>query len=62
MERVFDRPGLGSLALQAIAARDYPVLQAYLLLAGGFFVSVNAVADLLGAWADPRLRQGGFHG
>jgi peptide/nickel transport system permease protein len=57
MERVFDRPGLGSLALQAIAARDYPVLQSYLLLAGVLFVLVNAVADLFGAWADPRLRR-----
>ncbi len=59
MERVFDRPGLGSVALQAIAARDYPILQAYLLLAGVLFVGVNAAADLMGAWADPRLRQGG---
>lgn len=63
MERVFDRPGLGNLALQAIAARDYPVVQAYLLLAGLLFVVVNASADLLGAWADPRLRRrGGIDG
>lgn len=57
MERVFDRPGLGNLALQAIAARDYPVLQAYLMTAGVMFVAINAMADLLGAWADPRLRE-----
>ena len=61
MERVFNRPGLGSLALQAIAARDYPVLQSYLLLSGTLFVFVNAVADLLSVWADPRLRRVGDH-
>lgn len=61
VERIFDRPGLGNLALQAIAARDYPVLQAYLLLAGMLFVAVNTVADLLSAWIDPRLRRGGIH-
>jgi ABC-type dipeptide/oligopeptide/nickel transport system permease component len=61
IERVFDRPGLGNLALQAIAARDYPVLQAYLLLAGTLFVAVNTTADLLSAWIDPRLRRGGIH-
>ncbi len=57
VERIFDRPGLGNLALHAIAARDYPVLQAYLLCAGVAFVLVNAAADLLSAWLDPRLRR-----
>jgi ABC-type dipeptide/oligopeptide/nickel transport system permease component len=61
IERIFDRPGLGSLALQAIASRDYPVLQAYLLLAGLLFVGVNTAADLLSVWIDPRLRRGGVH-
>jgi len=61
IERIFDRPGLGNLALQAIAARDYPVLQAYLMLAGLLFIAVNWTADLFSAWADPRLRRGGIH-
>jgi len=61
IERIFDRPGLGNLALQAIAARDYPVLQAYLMLAGLLFISVNRTADLFSAWVDPRLRRGGIH-
>ncbi|MBK9169020.1 MAG: ABC transporter permease [Bryobacterales bacterium] len=61
IERIFDRPGLGSLALQAIAARDYPVLQAYLMLAGVLFVAVNWAADGVSAWADPRLRRRGIH-
>lgn len=61
MERILDRPGLGSLALQAVAARDYPVLQTYLMLAGVLFVGVNWAADALSAWADPRLRRRGIH-
>jgi peptide/nickel transport system permease protein len=61
IERIFDRPGLGSLALQAVAARDYPVLQAYLMLTGVLFVGANWVADVLSAWADPRLRRRGIH-
>jgi ABC-type dipeptide/oligopeptide/nickel transport system permease component len=61
VERIFDRPGLGSLALQAISARDYPVLQAYLMLAGLLFVAVNWAADGISAWADPRLRRRGIH-
>jgi peptide/nickel transport system permease protein len=61
IERIFDRPGLGSLALQAVAARDYPVLQSYLVLAGVLFVGANWAADALSAWADPRLRRRGIH-
>lgn len=61
IERIFDRPGLGGLALQAVAARDYPVLQAYLMLAGVLFVGVNWAADAMSAWADPRLRRRGIH-
>jgi len=61
IERIFDRPGLGNLALQAVAARDYPVLQAYLMLAGVLFVGANWAADVLSAWADPRLRRRGIH-
>ena len=61
IERIFDRPGLGSLALQAVAARDYPVVQAYLMLAGALFVGVNWAADAMSAWADPRLRRRRIH-
>lgn len=61
VERIFDRPGLGSLALQAVSARDYPVLQAYLMLAGVLFVAANQAADIVSAWSDPRLRRRGIH-
>jgi ABC-type dipeptide/oligopeptide/nickel transport system permease component len=60
-ERIFGIAGLGSLAVQSIAARDYPVLQSYLLLAGTSFLASNWLADILSAWADPRLRYRGFH-
>ncbi len=62
IERIFDRPGLGNLALQAIGARDYPVLEGYLLLAGTLFVACNWIADAFSAWADPRFRRHGVHG
>ena len=61
VERIFGIAGLGNLALQAISARDYPVIQSYLLLAGTLFLISNWLADILSAWADPRLRQRGLH-
>lgn len=56
IERIFGISGLGTLALQAISARDYPILQSYLLLSGILFIVSNWIADVLGTWADPRLR------
>lgn len=55
-ESVFRIPGLGSLLVQAIAARDYAVLQANLMLLVIIFITANFVADLLNAWLDPRIR------
>lgn len=55
-EHIFGWPGLGRLVLEAIAERDFPVLQAYLLAMGVVYVLVNLVADLLAAALDPRLR------
>ena len=57
IEQVFAIPGLGRLMLGAIAERNYPLVQASILLATLVFVLVNAVVDLLYAAADPRLRR-----
>lgn len=57
VEQVFAIPGLGRLMLGAIAERNYPLVQASILLATLIFVVVNAVVDLLYAAADPRLRR-----
>lgn len=58
IETVFDWPGIGSLAVGAIAARDYPLIQAVVLVVATLFVAVNLAVDLLYAYLDPRIRYG----
>jgi ABC-type dipeptide/oligopeptide/nickel transport system permease component len=58
VESVFAWPGLGRLLLDAIQARDFPVIQGAVLVFTLAFVLVNLIADLLYAWADPRIRYG----
>ncbi|WP_460683118.1 ABC transporter permease [Modestobacter lapidis] len=55
VEIVFAWPGLGQLALQAVQARDYPVLQGAVLLFALVFLLVNLVVDLLYSRLDPRI-------
>lgn len=57
MEVLFGLPGLGSLAYQAISGRDYPVIQAVVLVFATGVVVVNALADLAQRALDPRLRR-----
>jgi ABC-type dipeptide/oligopeptide/nickel transport system permease component len=54
-ETVFSWPGVGRLAIQAIYARDYPVVQAVVLFFAVIFVGVNLIVDLLYAVLDPRI-------
>lgn len=56
IEQVFALPGLGRLMVGAIEARDYPLVQAAILLATVIFVVVNFVVDMLVMAADPRAR------
>jgi len=56
VEQVFAIPGLGRMGLQAIVQRDYPVLQAVVLLVTFIFVLVNLAVDLLYVALDPRIR------
>lgn len=58
IESIFAIPGLGRLILAAIFNRDYPVIQAYILIMGVFFVFANLLIDLLQSWMDPRLKRG----
>jgi ABC-type dipeptide/oligopeptide/nickel transport system permease component len=58
-EAVFAWPGIGNLAVLAIYQRDYPVVQAVVLLSAVVFVLTNLAVDLLSTWIDPRLRQAG---
>jgi ABC-type dipeptide/oligopeptide/nickel transport system permease component len=55
VETVFNFPGLGWLLIQSIEARDYPVIQALMLVFALQFVVINLIADLLYAAVDPRI-------
>lgn len=55
-EMVFSWPGLGQLTIEAIHRRDYPVVQACVLLISVTYVGVNTLTDLAYAWLDPRVR------
>lgn len=58
LERLFERPGLGSLMLGAYAARDLPVLEASVLASGALFVLAQSVSAALSALVDPRGQTG----
>ncbi|MAP18040.1 MAG: peptide ABC transporter [Aurantimonas sp.] len=55
-ESVFNIPGLGRLTVDAILARDYPVIQALILLTSGIYVVINLLIDISYAFMDPRIR------
>ena len=55
-ESVFNIPGLGRLIVDAVLARDYPVIQALILLTAGLYVIINLLIDLSYAITDPRIR------
>ena len=56
VEVVFAWPGLGRLVYNAVAARDYPVIQGAVLLIAALFLLINLIVDLLYALVDPRIR------
>jgi len=55
-ETIFSWPGIGRLAVQAISARDYPLLQGCILVIALSYVGVNLLTDLVYAMVDPRVR------
>ncbi len=59
IEIVFQRPGLGSVLVDSIFARDYPVVQGVVLLTAVTFVLSNLLVDLSYRVLDPRIRLGG---
>ncbi|MCE2916153.1 MAG: ABC transporter permease [Rubrivivax sp.] len=58
-ETIFSWPGIGKWLIEAIARRDYPVVQAGILVSALTFIVVNLVVDLLYGVVNPRLRGGG---
>jgi len=58
-ETIFSWPGVGRLAVDSIFARDYPVVQAVVLVLASIFVLINITVDVLYTYMDPRIREGG---
>lgn len=56
-ETIFNWPGVGRLLIRAVQARDYPMIQALILVFGVAMVTFNLLADLLNMLIDPRLRK-----
>ena len=57
IEMIFSYQGLGNMVVEAIRYRDYPIIQAYVLLIGTLFVIFNLIFDILQTIIDPRLRK-----
>jgi ABC-type dipeptide/oligopeptide/nickel transport system permease component len=57
-ETVFSRPGVGRMIVNAIIAKDYPLVQGSVLFLAVLYVLVNLTVDIAYAWLDPRIRYG----
>ncbi|MFQ5873307.1 MAG: ABC transporter permease subunit, partial [Dehalococcoidia bacterium] len=56
VERIFNVPGIGSLLLQGIDKRDFPLIQGVAIFLGAIVVFSNLIVDLIYSWLDPRIR------
>jgi peptide/nickel transport system permease protein len=56
VEKVFSWPGMGLLTVEAIGARDYPLVTAAVIVASALVAAGSLIADVLYALADPRVR------
>jgi peptide/nickel transport system permease protein len=58
VEIIFSVPGMGSALASAVSQRDYPTVQAIVLVMALVFLTLNLLVDLLYAWLDPRIKYG----
>ncbi|MDO4633125.1 MAG: ABC transporter permease [Eubacteriales bacterium] len=58
VESIFSWPGVGKMAVDAITARDYPVIQGYVLWMAVIVVLINALVEIICSLLDPRIRRG----
>ncbi len=58
VEQVFSWPGIGHFLVDSIKAKDYPVIQGFVLIIAFFFVISNLIVDILYVYLDPRIRYG----
>ena len=56
VEQVFAWPGIGTVAVQSVVSRDFPVIQGVVIVFGGFFILINFFVDILYAVIDPRIK------
>ena len=56
VETIFDLPGIGRFAMDAILKRDYPIIQGVVLVGALIFIVVNLLMDLIYAWINPKIR------
>jgi len=61
VERFFGIPGIGNLFIESIFARDFPIINAVIIIGTTMFVLANLVVDLIYPWLDPRIRLGGSY-
>ena len=59
VEAVFDYPGIGPGLVNAVSARDIPVIQLTVVILAAFYVLVNIATDVISLLASPRRRSGG---
>jgi peptide/nickel transport system permease protein len=57
VEGVFAYPGIGGLALDAVAARDIPLVEAFVWVVAILILAANTLTGIIAAWLDPRLRE-----
>ncbi|MCK9859665.1 nickel/cobalt ABC transporter permease [Paenibacillus sp. ATY16] len=57
IENIFAWPGLGMLSVKSILSRDFPIIQAYVLLLAASFVVVNTFSDIINAFINPKIRE-----
>ena len=56
VELVFNLPGTGTLLVNAVAGRDYPLVHGCILFIAVTYVAMNLIVDLMYGWLDPRIR------
>jgi peptide/nickel transport system permease protein len=57
VERIFNWPGVGSLLVEAISHRDYPVVQGVVIVISAIFIVINILVDVTYGLLDPRVRK-----
>ncbi len=58
IEAVFSRPGLGLMLVNAILAKDFPLVQGIVMFVAAAYIIVNSLVEILYVWIDPRIRYG----